>query len=263
MAKFLDENGVKKLWSRIQEYIYECGCNECSGGGDVGYDCTETESVLFSESGATQKMQDYSNINLASLTYTGVIRADEIKVVFNGTEYICPRTDAGYGAEEKDSEDGYVFSEYPFHIYSGSDGNAIYTENPMPFEITVSSIETATTVTPCFKKAVQAINEPLIVNLTVSPSDASTQRYSVGDRGGEQIMKALLRGQPVYLLYNPVPSDANQQGKYYPIVRFAKVPYLDGYDYLFTVLKENAEEVIYGSWWEDSTTIQSPWRAQS
>ena len=31
MAKFLDENGVEKLWSRIQEYVYECGCNGCDG----------------------------------------------------------------------------------------------------------------------------------------------------------------------------------------------------------------------------------------
>lgn len=29
---FLDENGVQKLWSRIQEYVYECGCKGCDGG---------------------------------------------------------------------------------------------------------------------------------------------------------------------------------------------------------------------------------------
>lgn len=28
---FLDENGVQKLWSRIQEYVYECGCKGCDG----------------------------------------------------------------------------------------------------------------------------------------------------------------------------------------------------------------------------------------
>lgn len=31
---FLDENGVQKLWSRIQEYVYECGCKGCDGGGE-------------------------------------------------------------------------------------------------------------------------------------------------------------------------------------------------------------------------------------
>lgn len=43
MAKFLDENGVKKLWSRIQEYIYECGCNNCSGGGGFTVIHADTE----------------------------------------------------------------------------------------------------------------------------------------------------------------------------------------------------------------------------
>ena len=35
MAKFLDENGVKKLWSRIQEYVYECCCSKGGGGSGL------------------------------------------------------------------------------------------------------------------------------------------------------------------------------------------------------------------------------------
>lgn len=37
MARYLDENGVARLWSRVQELIYEC-CKGSSGGG--GCTCT-------------------------------------------------------------------------------------------------------------------------------------------------------------------------------------------------------------------------------
>lgn len=32
MANYLDENGLARLWSRIQQLVYECGCN-------LGYKC--------------------------------------------------------------------------------------------------------------------------------------------------------------------------------------------------------------------------------
>lgn len=33
MPKYLDENGVARLWERIQKLIYECCKCESSGGG--------------------------------------------------------------------------------------------------------------------------------------------------------------------------------------------------------------------------------------
>ena len=298
MAKFLDENGVKKLWSRIQEYVYECCCSK--GGGDVGYECKDgyetfwkdsvqttrgsgdwsqrtvrdgtiidaekirvifqgtaydlgvrvtqsnthtyyeygeftsegdpiltnlpiailsyrvrTDNVLkanssgmlradlreetviytrksgiynieiqtpgtvvettecfqkavksvsgydcttsfekaFSESGATEEPKTDRPCT-ATLSYTGFIDADEIKVVFNGTEYTCPKTamgnDAVYGSTD------FSFTDYPFVLgFSESYDNTIFTKEPTDFDITVFAVGTTAKVTPCFETAVK------------------------------------------------------------------------------------------------------------
>lgn len=153
MAKFLDENGVKKLWSRIQEYIYECGCNNCSGGDvDVGYECKNEE--LFNASGATEVVSS-SNPPMYSLSYSDYIDADKVIVVLNGTEYVCKRqTNPNNTGASVYGASSLTFSDYPFALVSqGESGNTLLTKQPMDFTIEVSL--PTTTVTPCFEAAVK------------------------------------------------------------------------------------------------------------
>lgn len=92
MAKFLDENGVKKLWSRIQEYVYECCCSK--GGGKVihikddgkgGYTCdTSCDDIerILKDGGYVAAYHNGSFYNLDNIvggpdsTYIGFSRVD-------------------------------------------------------------------------------------------------------------------------------------------------------------------------------------------
>lgn len=51
---------------------------------------------------------------IENLTLTG----DSVKATLNGTEYILPKTEHGYGAE---NESGIDFSTYPLFIATGED----------------------------------------------------------------------------------------------------------------------------------------------
>lgn len=347
MAKFLDENGVKKLWSRIQEYVYECCCSK--GGGDVGYECKDgyetfwkgnvttrdstegdwaynqnldqvidaekirvifqgtaydlerniaqtsaytyyeygeftsegepiltnlpiaiqsrrirTDNVLkansggmlraglrltdgttiftrtsgsynieiqipgtivettecfqkavksisgydcttsfekaFSESGATTMGED-SDFAEYVLKPTSSVDTDEIKVVFNGTEYTCSKQIEGdaamYGATDTS------FTDYPFMLgFSESEGNVVFTKEPMDFSVTVFAAETTVTVTPCFEKAVRMANTPFIVRLSASLTNASCEGnvYATTQFTYDQIYEAFDAGRNVFFV---------------------------------------------------------------
>lgn len=293
MAKFLDENGVKKLWSRIQEYVYECCCSkgggdvgyECKGGsetlwqgsveadefgrfpytkqinadkllvtfdnavyecekivlpqingyggfdngepnfskypfaivsgiiddnainelyvkdsgihtlkieadntiitttecfqkavksvGDSGYKCTTSFEEAFSESGATEVQKTSDTPSTTTLAYTGFIDADEITVVFNGEEYVCPKLNKAdailYGSTDMS------FTDFPFMLgFSDTQGNILATKDPMSFSISVFAPVMTATVTPCFETAVKTVmgsgSGVKVVNVTGNPS---------------------------------------------------------------------------------------------
>lgn len=154
MASYLDPKGVQLLWERMKEYIYNCGCSECGGDVDVGYECTNEE--FFNASGATE-VGSGSNPPMYSLSYSDYIDADKIIVVFNGTEYVCKRRTAPnnisvsiYGASTP------TFSDYPFVLASqGESGNMLFTKQPMDF--TIEAFLPTATVTPCFEAAVKVV----------------------------------------------------------------------------------------------------------
>lgn len=52
MARYLDENGVANLWSRIQQLIYQC-CGSSGGGG-----CT-CESLTTADIDSVTPMECY------------------------------------------------------------------------------------------------------------------------------------------------------------------------------------------------------------
>lgn len=117
---------------------------------DRGWSVGSTQ--LFSET-VTTAGQD--GMYSAALTYSQLINADTITVTFDGTEYTCPRIDAFdqyfYGGF---SEQGPVFTEYPFTISSFNISNTVYTETAS--EHTVSVTATSMQVSSDFSSAVDA-----------------------------------------------------------------------------------------------------------
>lgn len=201
MASYLDPTGVQLLWERMKEYIYNCGCSECGGDVDVGYECTTSLEKAFSESGATTK-EEGSNFARYTLDYATAIDADEIKVVFNGTEYICPKmikgTSVAYGSSTPDFED------YPFTLASSDSklvGNQLYTPDPMDFEITVFVPVTTATVTPCFKTAVETVMNGKGVKVIHIEADEEEGGF-VCDTSCDEITETIQNGGYVVAYYN-------------------------------------------------------------
>lgn len=133
--------------NHIEEGIAE------SGGCDCGFECTETTEQLFSETVTTAERGEGA---MALLTYSEPIEADELTVVFNGTQYICPKIENDgmvcYGGF--DSNTGRPdFTNYPFFIGNDDGVNFIGTESPITATITASAVSTTVETTECFEKA--------------------------------------------------------------------------------------------------------------
>lgn len=176
----------------------ECFQKAVKSVGDSGYDCTTSFVEVFSSSGATTAQEVASDPCMTKLKYNGFVHADEIKVVFNGNEYICPKIStsdsyANYGSDK--------FTDYPFAlVFSTTDGNYIYTKDPIDFTIEVSASSTFASVTPCFKVAVEAASIPLEVRLSASLNDASCEGkvYAETQLTYDQIYEAIISGRNVF-----------------------------------------------------------------
>lgn len=111
---------------------------------DNGWSISDVQ--LFSE---TVTMTDDGDYHYAVPTYSSPINYDYIKVIFDGTEYVCPMTFANstynYGGV-------YDFSEYPFYIYSYLGGNGISTQTGGTHSIVV--VAPNAEVSDKFKRAV-------------------------------------------------------------------------------------------------------------
>lgn len=120
---------------------------------------TTGEVGLFNESVTTVAG---TGGNMAPLTYAEPITADTLKVTFNGVEYTCPKITmprgVGYGAI---GSTGFDFTEFPFMIWSGNEGNFLYTETPGTY--TISASAKTTTYTDAFKNGVQLASVPHVV----------------------------------------------------------------------------------------------------
>lgn len=126
------------------------------GGGEVGYRCTETMEELFEETVTTEVDGD---IAAANLFYSERITADELTVIFNGTQYVCPKIISHgavfYGGVNE--IDDFDFTNYPFCISSMSGANVIVTESPMTVTVGVSVPSLIVETTECFRRAVESV----------------------------------------------------------------------------------------------------------
>lgn len=147
--------------------------------GDNGYTCTETTEQLFSETVTTVGNE---GVYFARLNYAQPIEADELTVVFNGTEYVCPKIadndvvyyggfDLNAGMRMPD------FSNYPFVIGSSPTANNIATESPMTVTVSASTLSSTVETTECFEEAVSKIVSPMLFECEKSVANVYTDDH--------------------------------------------------------------------------------------
>lgn len=126
-----------------------------AGGGDCGFECEETVTLLTEESVTTTSQG--GTIRGGQLSYSQFIDAEVIKVTFNGTEYECPRIrspqDGSYYGGINPNTGMPDFSVYPFVIVSNALGNILATETAGTYTIKIEAFEKIVTTTPCFDLA--------------------------------------------------------------------------------------------------------------
>lgn len=147
---------TKQTWANGDVITAEKLSHMEDGIEDRGFSCEETETVLTEES-VTTTLPEGGSFASSQLSYNELIDLDEIIVVFEGTEYVCPMVNAlGSHAYGGVAQAGFDFTEYPFVIASSSqNGNGLLTPTAGTYNIKISTSEKTVTTTECFKKAVQ------------------------------------------------------------------------------------------------------------
>lgn len=178
---------------------------EASGGGDKGYECTETRTLLTDE---TCTFETSADMFRARLSYSDFIDADKLFVTFDSVEYgpISKGSidDGTYYGDVNIAEGAINFDRFPFMIGSSSSvtGGSIvyaYAETGGEHAIKIETVETVTTTTPCFEKAVQSVMTPLMINFM--EADAETGNVYFDKTFGE-VTDAYFKGRPCILNYN-------------------------------------------------------------
>lgn len=160
---------------------------------DNGWSVSSTQ--LFSETVTTAKDPEYPDDPAwGTLTYSTQLTAESITVTFNGTDYICTRTTAyeeggiveyAYGGFNNGEPD---FTNYPFYIYTDSNGNGVGTQTAGTYTVAVST--DAIEVSDAFSDA---------VNTAVVIPDVSTMPFRCVDgQTPYQEMQDALRERPLY-----------------------------------------------------------------
>ena len=128
-----------------------------NAGGDCGYECEETITLLTEETVTTELE---GNEAYGDFSYSQLIDADSITVTFDGVEYECEVNyydgEYSYGALYDDNLGTYDWSEYPFAVSSfitDSPHTTLCTQTAGTYTIKIEVEEEIITTTPCFDKA--------------------------------------------------------------------------------------------------------------
>lgn len=179
---------------------------DISGGGDKGYECTDTRTLLTDETCTFEASHD---IYRTRLSYSDFIDADKLFVTFDSVEYgpISKEVihNVTYYGDINIADGTANFDRFPFMIGSSrqgiGDANTIayvYAETGGEHTIKIEAIETIATTTPCFEKAVQSVTTPLMINFM--EADAETGNIYFDKTFGE-VTDAYLKGRPCILNY--------------------------------------------------------------
>ena len=136
--------------------------------GEKGYECTETEAVLFNE---TVTVVENNGMYVAELDYGASKPVFELTITFDGTRYVCQGTFEGggirFGDIDPETED-IDYTRYPFLVIIGLSSSVLYTNVDGTHTVTASVSEISAETTECFKAAVNSAVSPLVVH-TLGP----------------------------------------------------------------------------------------------
>lgn len=119
-------------------------CFEKAVKGIVGYECTETRTLLFDGNVTTTQRYDAPSGSFSA--YFDL--PTKATVTFNGAEYTC-------------DGDGWILGDrsftYPFYITAGFEGGnpILFTQNAGTYSVKVEAIEESVDTSACFEKAVK------------------------------------------------------------------------------------------------------------
>lgn len=120
-----DQNDVNQF-GLFREKLIEGVTNYSGGGG-------ETWNTVF-EGNVTTVYSEETHLYGAELNGVSSITGDSIRVTLNGVEYILPKTENGYGAE---NESGIDFDTYPLFIYTADTPYFLHTPNANTYSLKI------------------------------------------------------------------------------------------------------------------------------
>ena len=140
-------DGLNNIEDGIQEAL-EC----CEGGGDCGYSCETTSTVLTEETVTTSGSAPYI---AADLSYSTPIDADSLTATFEGADYELDKVDLGWGIAYGDWQNAPDFTNYPLAILSSNGANTIFTETAGTYSVKLVANQEDISTSECFEKAVK------------------------------------------------------------------------------------------------------------
>ena len=121
---------------------------------DNGWSVDSSSQTLFNETVITELDPDYPEDGASGrLVYSDEITVDSLTITFNGTEYVCPKTETMTGVTYGSSD----FVTYPFVVFSGSFGNSLVTATAGTYTIKAETASESVEVSQNFEKAVNSI----------------------------------------------------------------------------------------------------------
>lgn len=135
------------------------------GGGNPGYH-VEIENIGTLIPQQTVTTEEHEGVYGALVTVTIPEGMDappeQVQVVFDGVTYLCPYDDeSGSFGAPIDQDTGLItdWSEYPFIILFGGDGNVgkIATETPGTYTVSADAVGTQLVIDPEFEEAVNTV----------------------------------------------------------------------------------------------------------
>ena len=223
--------------NRIEQGIVEVG----QGGGDAGYECTETEVTAFDGSLTTNSMGPFSG---TTFTSSQPIDGDSILVTFDGIDYELPKvtidSDIYYGEV---SSDGPVFTTYPcvIGIDSNNNNNYLFVASNGTYQVSIKLAEESVVATECFKSAVKSASTLLLKAVSKDEIyiDPTTYTRVTYDHTWQEVRDALKSGTFVCVLEEV---DSSEVSLYRVTSAVSDMSITNGYPFLVYTDSQNPRQ---------------------
>ena len=223
--------------NRMEQGIVEAG----QGGGDCGYECTESETTIFDGSLTTVSMGEFSG---APFDSSQPIEGNSISVTFDGVDYELPKTvvdsDIYYG--EVDSN-GPIFTTYPCVIVVGPDYNYLIVASNGTYQLSVTLVEKSVATTECFKSAVKSASTFLLKAVSEDEIiiDSATYIRVTYDHTWQEVHDALREGMFVCILNEASPVETTLFRVMSTVI---EAQIISGYPFMLYVDSENLHTYV-------------------